>query len=132
MALNTWAVTRRSLVRVPNFLQSINALTPYLESTLMSVRTRAAFVRSSVVHSSGIVGGSVSIQWSIPAHSHSGPRHHSWFTDTSRADSPLDGRSAGLDFPGQWLQRLGATLRRISVTLFSTKGFHSLFVPCIQ
>ena len=132
MALKTWAVTLRSLARVLNPLQLINSITLDLEATLTIVSAQAAHILSSTIHSLGIDTGFKSTQGSTPNCNHSGPRRHSWFTETSNAVSPLDGRSAGLDFPGQWLQSVGLMLLRISATLFSMKGFHSLFVPCIQ
>ena len=61
--------------------------------------------------------------------SHSGPFLHRL---SSVGLSPLDGMSAGLSLPGQWLQSGAGTNDRISSTLFWTNGFQSLLTPLIQ
>ncbi len=81
---NTFAVTRTSVLKLPNFPQSI--ISPIVH--LVSVATRlwtSLLPFSSLEHSSGISGISLGIG----------------LTCSSDIATPLEGRSAGLVAPGQ-------------------------------
>ena len=56
---------------------------------------------SSNAHSSGIGSTGSSRLGSKPVCNHSGPRLQSWLTANSSGVRPLEGKSAGLDEPGQ-------------------------------
>ena len=67
-----------------------------------------------------------------PVVSQAGPLHHRVFLLSSSGSKPLDGRSAGFSFPGQWFQAEVGVNRRISITRFSTNCFHCFVTPLIQ
>ena len=129
-ALTIFAVTPISLESVLNLVRSKIESRSVLGSMDTRLCNWVAF--SSKAHSLGMDYTSLGRLGSKPTRNHSGPRLHSWDTNNSSEDKLLEGRSAGFEEPGQWLQRSGWTLWRISLTLLLTKGLHFLVVPQIQ
>ena len=64
----------------------------------------------------------------------SGPLHHELniFPLNLLAKIPLDGKSAGLNFPGQWLQYEGSTTEWVLLTLLLIKTSRFLLTLLIQ
>jgi hypothetical protein len=87
---------------------------------------------SSVKHCSGTSVSGSEGQCSTLRLSQSGPCLQSLLRERSVGLRPLEGMSAGLSLPGQWLQSWGGTNWRISSTLLCTKAFQSLSTPLIQ
>ena len=114
----TCAVTLSNLEKVMKFFQVNRFSMEFFDSTVTRLSDFIAINFNSMEHSSGMDLGSLSVQGAAPAFSHSGPCCHGWLTESCRVVSPHEGKSAGLDFPGQCLQTSRCTFRQISLTLF--------------
>ena len=120
--LKTYAVIRSSR---PNELKS-SLLTMGTALPSPWVRKMVVFFNSS----NALLGGVTTTYSSFPSdeseYSHVGPSNHKGSLVKSVGVAPLNGRSAGLLFPLQWLRDLIGMSFCISTTRLRTNCFHSL------
>ena len=114
------------------FSQFITCLNPHGSSVASSPWTMGLFLaHNSTTHSSGMVFSDSPLQNSF-FRSQSGPSRQSEYTKSSSGVERLDGMPEGFSQAEQCLQWSWGIELLISVTLFYTKGLHSLLTPCIQ
>ena len=132
MNLITNAVTRI------NFVLSLNRPMSIIWSTFGLNLSQAVVIRECVTSgtfltaSCKICSSFTCSDGEVSGHSFSdwykklGQFHHVLLAESSFADSPRDGRSAGFNSPGQCLHKSLGVRRRISSTLWPMYCFHTL------